>query len=230
MQKTHKSVINLATRGNTRADYLHSSAYGKAQNGSRMGVAAAPQSFASRQKLDAHRNFVPKYGDSKITRRAISQDASTMDVSKERYYKSLMSDKSYGLKREQAIIEAVAQRKKIAERKAAEKSRAAAEKSTKEQLIAASAKRQHEQYQQEQAKIAAAKEKQLQEAALRKQAEKDRATAQIAERKAAREAALEAERQSAAAKKQAALEAKKQAEALQAAKTATAEAKSNLHH
>ncbi|MBQ9020312.1 hypothetical protein IJ096_03265 [Candidatus Saccharibacteria bacterium] len=191
MKTPLKSIMNLATKGHTRADYLHSSSYAKAQNGGRMGVASShTQSFAQRQKLDQNRTLISKYGDTTIARRTIGQDSTTMDVSRTRYYKQKMSDKSVGIKREQAIVEAVNKRKALAAQKSAASATKEEQKSASAALIAKSTQQKHEQYQKEQSLIAAAKEKQLAEAATQKAAEKARAEAQIAKAKAAREAEI----------------------------------------
>lgn len=65
MNNIERAKIKAGTRGETRADYLHSSGYAKAQSGSKIGVSSL-QSFKDRQILEGNRRYVRSYRESKM--------------------------------------------------------------------------------------------------------------------------------------------------------------------
>lgn len=57
-----------------KSDIVHSSAYGKAQNSTGMGVAST-QSFSERMETEQNRKMVRKYNESRVTQQAFSSGA-----------------------------------------------------------------------------------------------------------------------------------------------------------
>lgn len=58
-------ALKFLRKRSSKADFLHSSSFGKAQNGSGMGVTSS-QSFNTRMAINQNRRVVRGYGDSRI--------------------------------------------------------------------------------------------------------------------------------------------------------------------
>ena len=62
----YTAAANYASKHTDRQDFMHSSGYAKAQNGTSFG-ATSSESFAARQSMEEHRKFIKGYRNSRIT-------------------------------------------------------------------------------------------------------------------------------------------------------------------
>ena len=62
-----------------KEDIFHSSAYGKAQNGSNMG-AASSESFADRRKMERNRQVIRGYNDARVVSQAVASSGTRAKV------------------------------------------------------------------------------------------------------------------------------------------------------
>lgn len=99
MNEIEKAKIRAATRGEEKADYLHSSGYAQVASGASMG-ASSMQSFRERKALEERRKYVRNYRSSWMGSRMNTQPSKPATFEKPTFEKPTNTGASYGGRRE----------------------------------------------------------------------------------------------------------------------------------